>query len=215
MLSDALLRVKRDNYKEECLWKVRNSVLEKEEDTSRKFHIFHIEKMKNKRWRSLEQIKATNQKESKRILEEEKAMKELRELESEIEYVSPFIPRSPSMNVAKVKSVKRKVVAKDWSDFAYERYQNMLEELDVTLRLKNEPEPEPEPVIEEAYHMPIPKIIIQPNTESESDYEDELLPVERKKKNTKRNLPKNIDFGRIKYLKNLRIVKAKKATNKL
>ena len=213
MLSEALIRVKKTNYKEECLWQIRNNFLEKEEDTTRKLHIFNIEKMKNKKWKSLEQIKATDQKESRK-LEAETAKIELRELDSGERYISPFIPKSPSQNITKNVPVKRKVVVKGWSDYAYEKYQNMLEELDVTLRIKNEPEPEPEPVVEEAYHMPIPKIFIQQNTESESDYDEELIPVEKKEKK-KKNVTKKIDFGRIKYLKNLRIVKARKATNKL
>ena len=208
MLSDALIRVKKTNYKEECMWEIRNRVLEKEEDTSRKLHIFNIEKMKKMKWKSLEQIKATNQKESRKLLAAEKGTDQLRELESGDGYVSPFIPRSPKQEKPKKAPAKKKVVVKEWSDYAYERYQDMLEELDVTLRQKNEPEPEP--IVEEVYHMPIPRIMIQQNTESESEPDEVLVQVTKEKEKKKRSLSKNIDFGRIKYLRNLRIIKTRK-----
>ena len=59
MMSESYERAKRFNFKEEELWKMKMKALEREEDVSRKSHIFHIEKVRNTKWKSLQQIKAS------------------------------------------------------------------------------------------------------------------------------------------------------------
>ena len=225
MLSESFLRAKKSNFKEEELCKMRMRVLEREEDTRRKFHIFHIEKARTAKWKSLEQIKSSIQKDNQKRIPDANVWggvgsgmrgggdKRNVELQSRISSISTddlFAPREK-------KPEPKRVEVKDWAEYSYEQYLVMLEELELTLKIVPK-----EPVKEEIEANPdfpdfnIPEIVIQPYTDSDSEVSTEITGNKMKAKKLKKrnNKPKTIDFGRIKYLKNLKQVKSINFTNK-
>ena len=226
MLSESFLRAKKSNYKEEESWKMKMRVLEREEDTRRKFYIFHIEKVRTTKWKSLEQIKSSIHKDnSRKIPEQEEARASvLSNRSSQQDNTKGEIPGIMSSEGGKnIFTTKAKKVitkpkeVKDWSKYSYEKYLVMLKELELTLRtVPEEPIEEKIEVQSDIPEMILPKIIIQPYTDSENDERIEIVQHKLKGKIRRKRMdkPKNIDFGRIKYLKNLKQVKALNFANK-
>ena len=222
MLSESFQRAKKSNYKEEELWKMKMRVLEREEDIRRKFHIFHIEKVRTTKWKSLEQIKVSIQKDNLKKSETEDNRLSVISNLTQRDNGDGLESRISSLSTRDVFTRKekkpKKIEIQDWAKYSYEKYLSMLDELEITLKM--EPEEIVEEIVEKMHpdipDMIIPEIIIQPYTDSESEEDIEITYKETKEKKWRKKMskPKNIDFGRIKYMKNLKQIKSIKFTNK-